>query len=215
MSRLRERPRFISDREGQRGISSFEEKRDMREAEHLQRQAVVAEGKRVIGVDQPQQGLIAEARQSPAQTAADAQKRSALSGAFGRGAQQKAQNLQDRQDLFKEMQGEGAAGRGDALRERARDLGISEDDYNRTADGVGLIGANPLITPSAREEARRPAPAAPAPAAPAPREPETALSQFRSTVEGVGKARAQKNIKELGLTGAIEDFRRRQKLQKV
>jgi hypothetical protein len=53
-------------------------------------------------------------------------------GGFGRAPQAKAENLSQRQALFQEMQGEGAADRVDEFRSRAAKLGVSEERWNAT-----------------------------------------------------------------------------------
>jgi hypothetical protein len=63
-------------------------------------------------------------------TEARKRQESALSGGFGRGAQMKAENLRDRQALFAEMQGEGAADRQDEFRSRAAKLGVTEEGWD-------------------------------------------------------------------------------------
>lgn len=63
-----------------------------------------------------------ESRASEMQSAA---KKSAMSGAFGIGAQQKAQNLQGRQDLFARMQAAGAGAISDEMKTEAAKLGVT------------------------------------------------------------------------------------------
>lgn len=104
-----------------------------------------------------------EVRAAEMQSAA---RKSTLSGAFGIGAQRRAENLQGRQSLFSRMQSAGAGGISPAMKQEAAKLGVTAGGW-RNALGklpaapsmVSAPGARPAISPM------RPAEPMPKPAA--------------------------------------------------
>ena len=100
------------------------------------------------------------------QTSLIAQRRSAASGAFGRGAQMREEaraaqegNLQGRRALFAEMRGDGEGditGRGEEFRERARNLGVDEEGWGHAMTRLEQLGMDISDTDEAPAEESRP-----------------------------------------------------------
>lgn len=84
-----------------------------------------------------------------AQQDAAAKQASAASGAFGKGAQQKAQNLAGRQSLFRNMQTAGAGGITQSMEDQAAKLGVKRSRFRQVAGGIpaapAAIAARPVV----------------------------------------------------------------------
>lgn len=68
-----------------------------------------------------------------------ASQKSTLSGAFGLGAQRKAENLQGRQSLFSRMQAAGAGGISPAMKQEAAKLGVTPGGWR---NALGKLSAS-------------------------------------------------------------------------
>jgi len=119
-------------------------------------------------------------RETFAEADARTRREKTLSGAFGKPAQLRAQNLEGRKGLFAEMKAtaEATGGSQSDYRERAKALGIDDAGYAR-----GIARAEGTAVPT---------PAAPAPAAPL-----------------TGGALARSNIAKMGQAGAVADYFKR------
>jgi hypothetical protein len=115
---------------------------------------------------------------------------SARDGAFGTGAKAKIGNLDQRQSLFREMQGAAPGKDISGFKGRADTLGVSEGGWQ---SALGRLRG---------DMAGKPAGAAPG-AQPSPTAPMT------------GKARAESNIATMGLQGAIADNQQRSQQRKT
>lgn len=120
-----------------------------------------------------------------------ATQRSTLNGAFGQGAQKKAQNLEGRKALYRQMQTVGGANISDSMRSQANQLGVPQSRFQAVAGAL----------PAAPEMIARPG-------APAmePKMGSITGSATQPQAPLQGRALAEKNIAEKGIQGAAADY---------
>lgn len=113
-------------------------------------ESMIAQGREARGVSAPSTpgpdrlaAMQSGGQESFAQTEARKRRESAASGAFGRGAQMKAdENLQGRRALFAEMRGDGdgdITGRSEEFRERARSLGVDDEGWSSAVNRLNQL----------------------------------------------------------------------------